>query len=284
MDNINGFADLHIHSNHSDGQYSPKAVIDKSLFNNLQAIAIVDHDDISALPEAITYGDEIGLEVITGVELSVNYKNSDLHILAYCFDYQNSELVKYLKFFREERIKRAQKIVHRLAKLGMPVSFEAVLKKAGPGTIGRPHIAELLVKDGYVYSFQEAFNKFIGDGKPANVKKYKLDLERALAIVKAAGGICSVAHPGLQLKDEDLLLLMKSGVHAIEVIHPKHSEDQTCYYSELARSNGLLETGGSDFHGGRKGEEVLGKFKIPYEVVTQMKELAQNQKQPRNYF
>ncbi len=272
----NEYADLHLHSNYSDGRFSPKELINKSCLLGLQAIAIVDHDDISAVPEAIKYGKEKGIEVLTGVELSIFYQNYDLHILAYCFDYQNSELVKYLNFFKQERINRACKIVQNLNKLGMPISIEEVLENAGHGSIGRPHIADILVNRGFVYSFQEAFNKFLGDGKPANVEKYKIDLENAVALVKAAGGVCAVAHPGMRLKDEDLLILVKSGLDGIEVIHPKHSETQIRNYMEIAKNNNLLITGGSDFHDGRNGEEALGKFNIPYKAVTDMKELANN--------
>ncbi|MFQ5602886.1 MAG: PHP domain-containing protein [bacterium] len=267
------YADLHLHSFHSDGHYSPVDLIDKSLAQGLKAIAIVDHDEIGAIPEALQYGSSKGVEVLTGVELSVSYKHYDLHILAYGFDPEHAELVEYLQFFKEERIKRAKKIVEILCTLGMPLSFEAVRRMAGPGTIGRPHIAKLLVGEGYVHSFQDAFNKYLGDGKPANVKKYKIDLDSAFALVKNAGGVCSIAHPGLLLKDHDLIMLIKSGIGCIEVIHPQHTLEQTQYYSDLAKSYDLVETGGSDFHGGRKGEEVLGKYKIPYEQVLRLKYL-----------
>jgi predicted metal-dependent phosphoesterase TrpH len=142
--------------------------------------------------------------------------------------------------------------------------------------VGRPHIANVLVDEGYVYSFQDAFNRFLGDGKPASIEKPKIEIQRAVSLIKAAGGVCSIAHPGLMLNDSDLQLLIQAGTNAIEVVHPNHSAEQVRHYSQLARSNGLIETGGSDFHGGRKGEETLGKYKVPYEVVTQLKELARN--------
>lgn len=270
----NGSVDLHLHTNRSDGYYSPIELINKVIPLGLKAIAIVDHDEISAFPEAIRYGQSRGLEVLPGVELSVDFHQQDIHILGYCFDYENPTLVDYLNLFKNERIKRAEKIVQKLSDLGMPISFDAVLQKAGRGSIGRPHVANVLIEKGFVYSFQEAFNKYLGEGKPANVEKYKIDIHVAFELIESAGGVCSIAHPGLQLSDDDLMSLIKSGVQGIEVVHPKHDEEQTHYYSYVAQMNGLLETGGSDFHGGQKGEEALGKFRVPYDIVLRMKDLS----------
>lgn len=267
-----GYADLHLHTNRSDGYFSPQELIDKVLPHGLKAIAIADHDEISAIDEAMKYGKVKGIEVISGVELSVSYKGMDLHILGYCFDHNNSELVQYLSLFKNERIKRAEKIVHNLMNLGMPISFDSVLKKAGIGSVGRPHIANVLVEDGYVYSFQEAFDKFLGNGKPAHVNKYKIDVEEAFKIVKAAGGICSIAHPALDLTDNDLISIIKAGVDAIEIVHPRHNEEMQGHLTNLAESNGLLITGGSDFHGGTQGEDALGKYRVPYNVLAKIKE------------
>lgn len=269
-------ADLHLHSNRSDGVCSPKELVDKALSCGLKAIAIVDHDEVSALEEAIPYGKEKGLEVIPGIELSVSYRQFDLHILAYCFDSKNTQLVNYLDLFQKERIKRAQRMVEILTKFGMPISFDAVLQKAGQGSIGRPHIAEIMVEEGYVFSIQEAFDKYIGNGKPAYVAKYKIDVDTTFRLVTSAGGVCSIAHPGIDINDEILAMLIKVGLPAIETVHPKHNEHQTRYFSEVAKRNGLLETGGSDYHGGSQGDDVLGKYKVSYEVVDKLKEIAAN--------
>ncbi len=275
MGNSHQFADLHLHTNHSDGRYSPHAVIDRTVRLGLKAVAIVDHDDVSAFPTAFEYGQERGVEVISGVELSVGWQGYDLHVLGYCIDGTSADLIRYLDLFKSERISRARRIVEKLEGLGMPIAFEAVQAKAGHGTIGRPHIAQVLIEDGFVYSFQDAFDRFIGDGKPANAEKYKIDLEKALELLKSAGGLSVIAHPGLQLSADDVLKLVEAGVDGIEVIHPAHNEEQIGFYRELARDHDLLQTGGSDFHGGKKGESVLGKIKIPYEWVMRIKEQAQ---------
>ncbi|NIR51824.1 PHP domain-containing protein [candidate division KSB1 bacterium] len=274
MTDSNGYADLHLHSSRSDGHCSPTELIDKCLSLGLRALAIVDHDDVTALAEAIEYGKKHGMEVITGVELSVSFRDQDIHILGYCFDFDNRELVDYLAFVKEERIKRAKRIVEKLAQLGMPISFEAVLKKAGVGSVGRPHIADLLVEEGHVYSFQEAFNRYLGDGKPGNVKKHKTGIQKALKLVNNAGGVCSIAHPGLQIGYEKMLELIKAGVDGIEVIHPRHNEQRVQVLRELVKRNGLLETGGSDYHGDNQGNNVLGKYKVRYKCVTRLKEAA----------
>jgi len=276
MKHQNGYADLHLHTHHSDGQCSPQEVVDKCSAYGLRAIAIVDHDEISGLPEAIEYGRAKGLEVLTGVELSVSFQNLDIHVLGYGFDCTHGPLVDYIAFLKEERVKRARRIVQRLAQMGMPLTFEAVLEKAGMGSVGRPHIAHALVEAGYVNSFQEAFNRFLADGRPANIRKHKIDITAAMKLIAEAGGVCALAHPGLQLRDEQVLQLAKVGLDAIEVVHPKHTPERVRFYRDLAESNGLLATGGSDFHGGARGEESLGKYTIPYEIVVQIKRLTAN--------
>lgn len=267
-----GYADLHLHTNRSDGYYSPRELIEKVLPLGLKAIAIVDHDEISAIDEAMHYCDANGLEILPGVELSVSYRGMDLHVLGYCFDHKHPRLVEYLCRFKEERRKRAELMVQKLKKLGMPISLESVLDKAGEGSIGRPHIANVLIDEGYVSSFQEAFNKFLGNGRPAYFDKLKIEVAEALQLVKEAGGICSIAHPGLELSDSHLLELIKSGADAIEVFHPQHNDEKTQQLRDLAENNGVLITGGSDFHGGSKGDDALGKYKVPYANVEKMKE------------
>lgn len=270
------FADLHIHTNHSDGCHSSAEIIGRAKRVGLDAIAITDHDAVSAIPEVRKHAVSADIEVLAGVELSVTYKHYDLHILGYGFDENDRNLLEYLTLFQDERVKRARQIVEKLARLGMPISFNAVLEKAGGGTLGRPHIANVLVEDRFVLSFQEAFNRFLGTGKPAYVAKYRLTVDDAINLIHNAGGICAIAHPGIQLREEDILELVKLGIEGIEVVHPKHSAAATDYYRVLAQNHGLLQTGGSDFHGGAKGEETFGVYRVPYVYVEKIKEIAQN--------
>jgi len=275
MNEKNGRVDLHLHTTRSDGHYPPEQLIDKLAALQFRAVAIADHDEIGAISEIKAYAKNRGIEIIPGVELSVQFGGRDIHVLGYCFDPDEPVLLEYLKLLRDDRINRARKIVHKLSTLGMPLPFEEVLRKAGSGSIGRPHIAFALLEHGHVDSFKEAFTKYIGDGKPAYVGKLSVDIKQAMQMIKSAGGLCSIAHPGLQLSTQDLMMLIKTGVSAIEVVHPKHDAEHTRFYAELARDHGLLPTGGSDFHGGSKGEEALGKYTVSYDVVNKMKEQAE---------
>ena len=264
-------ADLHLHTNLSDGYSSPRDLVDKLVSLGLQAIAITDHDEISTLPDTIYYGNANNLEVISGVELSVIFNGRDVHLLGYGFDPTHSALVDYLSNIRNDRIERARQTVDKLAELGAYISFDEVMTKAGSGSVGRPHIANVLLEYGLVISFKEAFDKYLGDGKPANIKKTGLHIGAALELIESAGGVCSIAHPVLKLDEQELLSLIKAGSKAIEVVHPKHNKEKTLYYRNVAHEYGLLETGGSDFHGGPKGAVTLGKYTVPYEVVRLLK-------------
>jgi predicted metal-dependent phosphoesterase TrpH len=270
----NGTADLHLHTTRSDGYCTPVELVDKVAALGLQAMAITDHDEISAIQDVRAYGVSRGVEVLAGVELSVNFRHHDLHVLGYCFDPQDEDLNQYLHLFREERLRRAEKMVKKLAAMGMPISLQAVLAKAGEGAIGRPHIANVLLEDEFVYSFEEAFYKYLGNGKPAYVEKYRFGVQEAFALIRKAGGVCAIAHPGIQLSNGDLVSLIKSGVDALEVIHPKHSTEQTQLYGQMAEQYGLVRTGGSDFHGGSKGAGALGKYTVSYDVVDRLKSLS----------
>ncbi len=263
--------DLHLHTNHSDGYHSPVEVVDKAIWRGIETIAITDHDEVSALPLAIEYGSTNGIEVLPGIELSVRYKGLDVHILAYCFDYENEEFIKYINLFKKQRLKRAQQIVDKLTDLEVHIEFDEVLDIAGSGTVGRPHIANLLVAKKQVNNFQEAFDKYLGDGKPANVEKYSIDIQNAVSIIGRAGGICSIAHPGINLQNSDILDLIKFGVQGLEVIHPRHSQERVRQYRNVVEEYQLVETGGSDFHGGEKGENNLGNYTITYQSVNEIK-------------
>jgi predicted metal-dependent phosphoesterase TrpH len=263
--------DLHIHSNRSDGAFTCKEIIDYACKRDLKAISITDHDDISDLKSAERYSKQKGIEFITGVEISARTKPFDLHLLGYFFDYANKHLIDYVNYFQNERLKRAKKIVQLLKNYGIRLSFDLIQKKAGQGSIGRPHIADVMREEGYVYTYYEAFNKYIGDGCPCFVPKYKISPAEAIALINNAGGICVIAHPGTDVTDEELMNLIKVGLEGIETIHPRHTQEQVNHYREIIVKHGLLETGGSDCHGNRKSHVMIGQFNVPYSVVEKMK-------------
>lgn len=265
-------ADLHLHSTHSDGVYSPKELVEKARDHGLCAISIVDHDNVAATEEAVEWGKSMDVEVVPGLELSVTMGEKDLHVLAYYCDYKNKDLLDYLSFFQLERLKRAERIVEKLNKLDVPLKLDSVLDQAGVGSVGRPHIANALVEDGLIETYHQAFQKFIGAGGPAYEKKYQLTMKDTINLISSAGGLLFLAHPGRSVSEPEILDFIKLGIDGIEVVHPCHSESQRQYYRRIINQYFLLESGGSDFHGGRKGdEETLGEYTVPMSVVEAMR-------------
>jgi len=263
--------DLHIHSDRSDGNLSYKQIINYSLKVGLKAISITDHDNITGIEAAEKYSQQHGLEFISGIEISARIKNYDLHLLGYFIDYQNRRLIEYIKYFQNERVKRAKKTIEQLKNFGIKLSFETVQKIAGHGSIGRPHIAEALVKERAVDNYYEAFGKYIGDGCPCAVPKYKISPGEAISLINSAGGICVVAHPGSDVSDGLICNLIKVGLEGIETICPRHTQKQIDSFREIVYKHGLLETGGSDCHG-KKDNIIIGRLNVPYDFVEKIKE------------
>ncbi|HSP88325.1 MAG TPA: PHP domain-containing protein, partial [Ignavibacteriaceae bacterium] len=252
---MSGKADLHIHTTHSDGAFSPKEIVLKAKQASLDIISITDHDNIKGFKEAAEVGKELGVEVIPGVEISSEISNREIHILGYFFDPENLEIERYLSFFREERIKRAGRIVNKLMNLGFEIHLDEILAKAKNSSVGRPHIAQVMLEKGIVSSYYEAFNKYIGNGSPAHEKKVHLSPQSAFRIINDAGGLSFIAHPG-NIPENLLKELIDSGMDGIEVTHPSHSKLQQKFYRGIVNSYFLLESGGSDFHGGKREDEA----------------------------
>lgn len=265
-------ADLHMHTTFSDGMLSPYELVKKCKQRGLSVIAITDHDSVGAFPDAIAYGKEFGVEVIPGVELSAMHGDRDIHILGYFLDYTNQHLLEYLEFFRIERVKRAERIVAKLNSINVPLTMDAVMGRAGKGAVGRPHIASAMVDEGFITNYQEAFEKFIGNGGPAYERKFHVTPEEAIKLISSSGGLSFLAHPGKYTSDEAINQLIKDGLDGIEVIHPSHSPSDSAHFRGVAGEYFLLESGGSDFHGGKKNDEdVLGSYYIDEVKVNIMK-------------
>lgn len=267
-----GKADLHLHTKFSDGVHSPQQLLDKAREVGLTAIAITDHDHVGAFDEASEWGAQLGITVLPGLELSVSLGDKDLHLLAYLFDHTNPMLLDYLAFFRGERLKRAERMVKKLNSINVPLKLDTVLDHAGIGAVGRPHVANALLEEGFVESFHEAFQRFIGIGGPAYETKFQLSPQEAFRLIGQAGGLSFLAHPGRHLPEQDLLLLIKQGLDGIEVVHPSHSDLQRKYYRGIVNQYFLLESGGSDYHGGKKNDDhVFGACTVPLHVVETMR-------------
>lgn len=266
-------ADLHTHTKYSDGNLTPNQLIDLSLKSGISIISITDHDNVNGLNEAVRYGKSKGVQVIPGVEISADHDGQEIHILGYFIDFNNEKLRDYLISMRENRILRNEKIVQKLNDLGSNINFDTIIGKAGTGTsIGRPHIAMELNEEGFVNSYYDAFIKYIGDGKPAFIKKPNPPAKEVFKIISESGGLSFVAHPGKHVREEMLINLIKDGLDGIETIHPSHSKDDINYFSTIAAEHFLLTSGGSDFHGGVKNDQKnFGNYFVSMNEVINMK-------------
>jgi predicted metal-dependent phosphoesterase TrpH len=263
--------DLHMHTYYSDGFHSPEKLIDRANKQSIKILGITDHDSVNGISEAIECAEKFGIEVIPGVEISTDIRDTEVHILGYFVDPNNTDLEHYLHFFREERYKRAITMDKKLNIHGLDISLEDVLVFAKNSAIGRPHIAQALLAKGQVKSFFEAFYKFIGNHAPAYERKVHLSPQSAFKIISDAGGLSFIAHPG-NMPEILIKELIDAGVDGIEVIHPSHSPEQVRFYKGIVNEYFLLESGGSDFHGGkREDDENLGKYYTSPKVVDTMR-------------
>ncbi len=246
--------DFHMHTTYSDGHYTPYELIKKVRDKSIDIISVTDHDSVNGLEEAIGIGKDLGVEVIPGVEISTDVEDKEVHLLGYFLDINNSELKKYLSFFRDERYQRALRMVKKLNALGFDITIDDVLEVTNSSAIGRPHVAIAMMRKGIVKDYYEAFQKYLRDGAPAYERKIHVSPQSALKIISDAGGLSFIAHPG-HLKESILMTLINSGIDGIEVTHPSHNSYQQKFYRGIVNQYCLLESGGSDFHGGEKGDE-----------------------------
>lgn len=268
-----GKADLHMHSVYSDGQHTPQELVDIARKTGFTVISVTDHDNVSGIEEAIEHGRNTGVTVIPGIELSAEICDMEIHILGYFIDYKSEYLGNRLKDLRQRRLERGGKIIQKLNEMGSKITLGTVVDLAGDNTaIGRPHIAKALNKEGFVGSFSEAFYKYIGDGKPAYVRKPNISAKDAIGLISAAGGLSFVAHPGKYVTEEIFSELISYGLDGIEIIHPSHKKEDMSNLRKTAEVNFLLTSGGSDFHGGsRNDRKNFGAFYVTVAEVNNMK-------------
>ncbi len=281
--------DLHIHSTASDGTLSPPEIISLAHSLNIGAIAITDHDTIDGSKEAFTLDIPPSLKLLTGVEISVSsnpslFYTGSFHMLGYSIRLDDPVLNRTLDMLQEARRNRNPRIVNCLNNLGINLSLKDVADEFGEGQLGRPHIAQLMVKRGFVKSINEAFDKYLGTGRPAYIDKYRLDCGRAIEIILAAGGIPVLAHPFflyIENKDrfEDFIVNLKElGLKGIEVYYSEHPPDLTAFYVEIANRYDLLITGGTDFHGSIKPDIKMGSGRgdlfVPYSLYENLVRFA----------
>jgi predicted metal-dependent phosphoesterase TrpH len=255
--------DLHLHTTHSDGSFSPAAVLEFAKTAGVTALAITDHDIVAGIPEALEIGSRLGIEIIPGVEISSRHGESELHILGYCIDWREPRLNERMKSLRESRHERNPRIIEKLNGLGLDITYEEVQALAGTESVGRPHIARVLMDKKLVASAKEAFDRYLAEGRPAFVPRQLPTPEEAVAWIREAGGVAVLAHPTwVKESSEGLSSLVErlktAGLGGIEVHYSTHNPKQTAEYLNLAKRFDLLITGGSDFHGVTKPDIHVG--------------------------
>ena len=275
--------DLHLHSTASDGILPPAGVVRRAAESGLGAIALTDHDTITGVPEAQAEGDRLGVQVVSGCEFSTDAPWGEMHVLGYFLPTDSPELDRFLLRCRDDRVRRARAMVEGLQAWGVDVSYADMAAEAGEAAMGRPHLARVLVRLGKVSTVDEAFQQWLGRGRPAYVEKDLPTFREVADLVHAVGGIVSAAH----LKDRGtrsaLTGFKQEGLDAVEIRHPGHSLDARARLSALAESIGLLRTGGSDWHGDETGEGshgMLGSQGVPPEWLTEMERSAQERRRP----
>ena len=266
--------DLHLHSTASDGILSPTKVVEAAKAAGLSIIALTDHDTVAGVGEAVTAGDALGVRVIRGVELSAHEDASgkEVHVLGLHVTRLDA-LERELSALREKRTERARLIVARLRELGVEISLESVLLQSDGGAVGRPHIARAMIQSGAVADQREAFDRYLGQGRPAFIPKSQFLIEDAIRIIHEAGGIAIWAHPSHTANRERVERLKAHGLDGLEVRHPSHSADVAATLEALCDFLGLVPSGGSDWHG-PVGERTLGGQVIPREWLERQERLV----------
>lgn len=265
------FVDLHMHSTASDGALAPTAVVEAARAVGLHVIALTDHDTVAGVHEARAAGERLGVRVVAGVELSAHEADREIHLLGLHLE-RVDEVEQQLAGFRVMRMRRAELIVGRLNSLSIPVTMAAVLAEAAGGAVGRPHVARALIAGGWARDHREAFDRYLGFGRPAYVAKERLTSADAIRLVHDAGGICVFAHPCQDGSRERVERLVDAGLDGIEVRHPSLSPEDVKRLEALVEHFGLIRSGGSDWHGQSEGPRTIGMMQVPAEWLARQEE------------
>ena len=271
--------DLHCHSTFSDGSLTPEQLIDEAAKIGLAALALTDHDTTAGLPRFMAAAANTAVRAVPGVELSVDCSSGVMHMLGYWMDVANPELVRQMAWIRDGREMRNRTMLEKLNALGFAMTWDEVQGFAGEDVVGRPHFAQTMIQKGYAKDKNEAFDKWLGDGKPGYADRPRLTAEVAVALIRQAGGVAVLAHPfslriGKDAMASLFIELAAAGLAGVECYYSEHSADLTKEYLVMARQANLVPTGGSDFHGevspGIRLGVGFGGLKVPDEVLAQL--------------
>lgn len=268
---MTAIGDFHLHTTASDGVHSPSAVVHMASERGLRHIAVTDHDTTAGLAEAAAAARDRGIQLVPGIELSTDLGKADVHLLGFGLDVSATPLQDFLTWQREGRLGRTRRIVEILAENGMPLEIDRVFQIAGEATVGRPHVAQAMVERGHVASVQEAFDIWLGNGKPADVDRPKLPPAEAIAMVKDHGGLVFVAHPVFIADDYEPALdrLREWGADGVETFYKNYDEATVERHRRYAVANGMATSGGSDYHGlGNPDDREIGDIPFPDREVA----------------
>lgn len=241
--------DLHAHSTASDGVLSPQQLVRFAKDCNISVLAITDHDTLEGLPAAMAEAERVALQVVAGVEITAHAGDLEIHILGHFIDLDDHRLTEFLASSRNDRIERVHRMIEKLWALGLPMEADEVLSLTEGPSVGRPHVAQAMIRRGYVASLKEAFDRYLTSGKPGYVERPRIPAAMAIQAIKKAGGMASLAHPGDYGHDEIIPLLVQYGLDGLEVYHPEHDTGSVFRYERIRVEYGLLAVGGSDYHG-----------------------------------
>lgn len=261
-------ADLHVHSSASDGILAPAEVVDLAVAVGIDVLAIADHDTVAGLAEARAAAEDTSLTLVPAVELSAGVGDASVHVLGYFIDPDDERLLAHLADLRAARLRRARTMVDALAAEGFEVALDDVLRFARGASVGRPHVARALAEKGLVRDSDDAFTRLIGKGRPCYVAKDSRTPAEVVSVIRDAGGLAVLAHPGITRIDDAIPALVAEGLSGIEAYHSEHTPDQAERYAALARRFGLLVTGGSDYHGPGLAYAELGSADVPPAAVA----------------
>jgi predicted metal-dependent phosphoesterase TrpH len=278
--------DLHAHTTASDGSLTPTELVALARETRLSALGVTDHDTVAGLAEAVEAAHAASLELVPGVELSVDYPHGQFHLLGYFIDFTSRQLLDRLQYLQDYRFRRNEKMVELMQQHDLPITMEDIAREAGGKVIGRPHMALALVRKGVVNSTQEAFDRYLADGRPCHLPKVKLLPADAIALLHSAGAATILAHPKyLQIPDPaelraELASFKEQGLDGIEVYYSQHTEAETALYREIAGDLDFIISGGSDFHGRSKPTVKLGVVYqgtgVPDEVMDRLRSRRMN--------
>jgi 3',5'-nucleoside bisphosphate phosphatase len=271
--------DLHLHTTASDGLCEPSVLVDLAWRAGIRTMSVTDHDTVAALPDVEAAAAASGISFVPGIEITAVHDGRDIHVLGYFIDRADAALEAFLEKQRADRVRRVTVMADKLATIGKPIDRQALLASRPRGrSLGRPMLAKALVKAGHVVDAREAFDQLIGEGRPAFVPRIGPGPADVIAVIRRAGGVASLAHPGLLRRDDLIPPMIDAGLTAVEAFHSDHDAATTEHYLVLAERHGILVSGGSDYHGERERRRAaFGTVGLPRDRFERL--AAQGKKQ-----